>query len=68
MKKITIILRPANEPYPLYSTVMYVQESNHPRFTVGKRFDYGFMSIAVEEGYTITVLPLGEAKDETHTR
>ena len=43
-----------------YRTAMRVIKSNHPRFSDGKRFDYGFMGIAVDEGYTITVLPSEE--------
>jgi hypothetical protein len=30
-----------------------VTASNHPRFTVGTRFDYGFMCVALREGYRI---------------
>jgi hypothetical protein len=30
-----------------------VTESNHPRFVVGTRFDYGFMCVALREGYRI---------------
>jgi hypothetical protein len=36
---------------------MYVLASSHDRFNLGSRFDYGFMGIAVDEGYTVTVLP-----------
>jgi len=42
---------------------MTVILSNHPRFSDGTRFDYGFMNIAVDEGYTITVVPSKEALD-----
>jgi hypothetical protein len=31
---------------------------SHPRFVVGSRFDYGFMQIANEEGYEVTVAPM----------
>ena len=41
----------------VYKTAMKVIRSNHPRFSDGTRFDYGFMEIAGKEGYTITVLP-----------
>jgi hypothetical protein len=44
-----------------YGKAMSVIESNHPRFTVGSRFDYGFMSIANGQGYTVTVLPVPAA-------
>jgi len=41
-----------------YKRCMRVVESTHERFIVGSRFDYGFFSIASEQGYTITSLPL----------
>ena len=41
-----------------YGKAMRVVASTHPRFTVGSRFDFGFMSIATDEGYTITSYPL----------
>lgn len=44
-----------------YRTALRVVRSNHPRFSDGTRFDYGFMGIATQEGYTITVLPSEEA-------
>jgi len=37
---------------------MRVIYSDHERFGEGTRFDYGFMNIAIREGYTIIVLPL----------
>lgn len=40
-----------------YRDSMRVVRSNHPRFVDDSRFDYGFMGIALCEGYTITVLP-----------
>ena len=36
---------------------MRVIESDHPRFSIGTRFDYGFLGIASSEGYTIVILP-----------
>ncbi len=47
-----------------YRTALRVVRSNHPRFSDGTRFDYGFMGIAIEEGYTITVLPSKEGLSE----
>ena len=41
-----------------YGKAMRVIESNHPRFTVGSRFDFGFFSIATDEGYKIVSLPM----------
>ena len=43
-----------------YGMAMRVIESNHPRFTIGSRFDFGFFSIATEEGYTILSLPFNK--------
>jgi hypothetical protein len=47
----------------IYGSAMYVIASSHERFEVGSRFDYGFMGIAVEEGYTVTVLPMQVKED-----
>lgn len=41
-----------------YGMAMRVIESDHPRFVVGSRFDFGFFSIATQEGYTIVSLPM----------
>ncbi len=40
-----------------YGMAMMVTVSNHPRFIVGSRFDFGFFTIATKEGYEITSLP-----------
>ena len=40
-----------------YTTEMVVVESNHPRFTRGTRFDFGFLRIATDEGYSVEILP-----------
>ena len=32
-----------------------VLESDHPRFVPGTRFDYGFLQIALDEGYDIEI-------------
>lgn len=45
------------QPGNFYDQEMRVIASNHPRFTVGYRFDFGFMTIAGREGYVITVIP-----------
>lgn len=42
----------------VYGMEMRVIESDHDRFVKGCRFDYGFFSIATEEGYTIVSLPM----------
>lgn len=41
-----------------YDKAMRVVESNHPRFIVGSRFDFGFFKIATNEGYVIASLPM----------
>lgn len=41
-----------------YAKTMYVVKSDHHRFVDGSRFDYGFMSVATDQGYRVTVLPL----------
>lgn len=38
----------------------YVIASTHPRYTPTKRFDYGFMQIALDEGYTVILQPRGK--------
>lgn len=43
-----------------YDKAMRVIKSNHPRFTEGSRFDFGFFSIATDEGYTIISFPIGK--------
>lgn len=45
-------------PEENYDKAMRVIASDHPRFIVGSRFDYGFMDIATGEGYTIVSLPI----------
>ncbi len=40
-----------------YSKEMRVVYSNHERFTVNTRFDFGFLQIASNEGYIIEILP-----------
>lgn len=30
--------------------------SNHPRFQLGCRFDYGFLQVALREGYNVLLL------------
>jgi len=47
-----------------YKKCMRVIKSNHPRFSDGTRFDYGFLDIASCEGYAITVLPSKETIDK----
>lgn len=41
-----------------YGKAMRVVRSDHPRFSVGTRFDFGFLNIAIEEGYRIQIDPV----------
>ena len=45
-----------------YEKAMRVIKSDHPRFVEGRRFDYGFFSIATDEGYTIISLPIDKSE------
>ena len=54
----TIVVRWIPEETYGYGKAMRVIESDHPRFVKGSRFDFGFMSIATDEGYTIISLPM----------
>ncbi len=38
-----------------YRDALIVTESQHPRFTKGSRFDFGFLEIATKEGYDVHV-------------
>ena len=48
----------------IYGQAMQVIESDHERFNKGTRFDFGFFSVATEEGYTIISLPLATPIEE----
>ena len=37
---------------------MTVLHSTHPRFVSGTKFDYGFVSMSLDDGYVVTILPL----------
>jgi len=63
MKYITVQWQPEDQRWG-YGKAMRVICSNHPRFTDGSRFDYGFMGIASGEGYTIAVLPSATTLDK----
>ncbi len=62
MKKITV--KWVEEKTFGYGKAMRVIESDHERFSVGTRFDYGFFNIATDEGYTIISLPMDLAESE----
>lgn len=54
----TIIVQWVQNGEFMYDKAMRVINSDHPRFKVGTRFDFGFFNIATDEGYTIISLPL----------
>jgi hypothetical protein len=56
MKKIVVVWI-ENEGDKMYGGEMRVMYSNHERFVKGTRFDFGFMRIAMAEGFIIEVLP-----------
>ena len=57
MKEI-IAKRVENTSDFIFSKQVYkILESNHPRFVSGTLLDFGFMNIASDEGYKITLLP-----------
>lgn len=59
----TIIVKWVKEN-SIYGYAMMVIESDHPRFKNGSRFDFGFMSIATDDGYTIISLPPDKRKNK----
>jgi hypothetical protein len=62
MKKI--IVQWVEEETWGYGKAMRVIESNSPRFVAGTRFDFGFFSIATDEGYIIESRPRIFANDQ----
>ena len=56
-EKLIIVQWIPEEKYG-YKKAMRVVESDHERFIVGSRFDFGFFSIATDEGYSIISLPM----------
>jgi len=41
--------------------------SNHPEYTSGTRFDYGFLQVALAQGYSILILPSGKSMTKTQS-
>ena len=58
MKTIVVEWIPVKDGF--YNKEMRVIKSDHKRFVSGSRFDYGFFSIATDEGYIIISLPVDE--------
>lgn len=50
-------VRPYRDEGGIIPNVIY---SNHPRFQPGCRFDYGFLQLALDEGYNILLLQKDE--------
>ena len=57
----TIVVKWVKEEAFGYGKAMRVVESDHERFAAGTRFDFGFFSVATDEGYTIVSLPMASA-------
>jgi len=55
MKKI--IVKWVKVENDIYDKEMRVVYSDHDRFVVDCRFDFGFLKIASNEGYVIEILP-----------
>ena len=53
----TIIVEWIKEDDFGYGMAMKVISSDHPRFVKGSRFDFGFMTVATQQGYTVISLP-----------
>jgi hypothetical protein len=69
----TIVVQWVPEAAFGYGKAMRVVVSDHPRFTVGHRFDFGFMSIATDEGYTVVSIPMppsqkAESRKPSHNK
>lgn len=46
------------EPYASRGNLIpRVIKSNHPKYSVGTRLDYGFLITALNEGYAVAILP-----------
>lgn len=59
-KNIIIKIIDVSNEDGIYPSEMRVIYSTHDRFIVDSRFDYGFMNIAIKEGYTIIILPTNQ--------
>ena len=60
----TIVVQWVPEAAFGYGKAMRVIASDHPRFTVGYRFDFGFMNIVTDEGYTVVSLPMSPSDNK----
>lgn len=58
MKKNKLIIVQWVEAEFPYGKEMRVFKSNHKKYKVGSRFDYGFFDVATNEGYSIVSIPM----------
>jgi len=71
IKKIIVAQYVADwiEPYKSEgSGVPIVITSNHPRFQPKTRFDYGFLKVALAQGYAVLILPTGKTMTESEKK
>jgi hypothetical protein len=55
------------EPYKSYGNcIPLVTTSTHPRFVPGVRLDWGFVQVALEDGYRVIINPV--EKSDVRTR
>ncbi|MBS3117373.1 hypothetical protein J4430_00630 [Candidatus Woesearchaeota archaeon] len=46
------------EPYASQGKLVpRVVKSSHPQYQTGNRFDYGFLEVALGQGYAVAILP-----------
>jgi len=64
----TIVVQWVPEEEFGYGKAMRVIASEHPIFAVGYRFDYGFMNIVTDEGYTVVSLPMQPSENKEVTK
>jgi hypothetical protein len=64
MKKIVAIWEKAEKEFG--GKELRVIQSNHPRFVVDSRFDFGFLNIATEEGYICEIHPMIKSSRGKH--
>ncbi len=64
MNKI-IVAEYRADTYSLSEGIPWVTLSNHPRFVPGTRLDYGFLRVALAQGYNVLLLTTGYPMTET---
>lgn len=46
------------EPYKhMNQKIPFVVESDHPRFVVGTQLGWGFVQVALKDGYRVEIIP-----------